>query len=187
MFAGVMAGAAIAFSSTTNTDMSDTSRYGSGSFNGGAYFGMDFGLVTGQVELLLAQDNARMYVKIGNGSSYYWETIKVNGTSLLVPLIAKLDFHLGPVVLQPLLGPYLNFGLGKLNTGNGSDPYANPLLGIMFGGAVGMKLGSGMIFLDTRYAADLGKTKAGNQAMKIWERSALRLNLGYQFNFGDNK
>jgi hypothetical protein len=34
---------------------------------------------------------------------------------------------------------------------------------------------------------DLGKTKAGNNSMEIWQQSGLMLNLGYQFNFGGKK
>jgi hypothetical protein len=187
-YIGAMAGAAYHFYDTDDTDVSGTDVDGIGSFNGGLYFGIDTGLVTGEIELLIVQENAS--AEIYNG--YGYEEVQFSGTSLLIPLIFKLDFHLGPVVLQPLFGFYLNFALEDLKEEmhDGStyhDPYANPLFGLMFGGTLGIKAGRGIIFLDTRYAMDLGKTKAGNDPRTIFKRSGVMLNLGYQFYFGGKK
>jgi hypothetical protein len=143
--------------------------------NGTLFFGMDFGLLTGQAEIILTNEQAEIDTV----------NIDISGMSLLVPFIFKVDFHLGPVVLQPLAGLYLNFALGKLETRGmgieGEDPYANPLFGLMFGGSAGISLGRGILFLDSRYAMDLGRTVAGNDPKTIWRRSALMFNLGYQF------
>jgi hypothetical protein len=190
LFIGAMIGPVFHFYDTDDTDMNNYEIDGQGSFGGGLYFGMDFGLLTGQAEILVAGDSARM--EIDSGYPYYnHDEIKFGGTSLLIPLIFKLDLHLGPVVLQPLAGPYLNFALGDLEEkgdySDSNDPYANPLFGLMFGGTLGIKAGPGMIFLDTRYAMDLGKTKAGNNPLTIWKRSGVLLNLGYQFYFGGKK
>jgi hypothetical protein len=190
LYLGLMAGTAFHSYDTADTGMSDYELHSYPSFNGGLYFGRDFGLVTAQAEILFSWDFVDMnYIGSYNSNGVY--SAYFEKTSLLIPLIVKLDFHLGPVVLQPLAGPYLNFALGDLEEWhNGKsyyDPYENPLFGRMFGGTLGIKAGTGMIFLDTRYAMDLGKTKAGNNSMEIWQQSGLMLNLGYQFNFGGKK
>jgi hypothetical protein len=157
---------------------------GKGTFNGALFFGMDFGLLAGQAEVFFAGERAATRVLTG----FTYTDTDITGLSILVPLVLKLDFHWGPVVLQPLAGFYLNFALGNLKERVGSldveDPYANPLLGVIFGGAIGISFGRGIFFLDLRYAKDLGKTVAGNDPVTIWKRSALMLNLGYQFSLG---
>jgi hypothetical protein len=145
---------------------------------------MDFGLLAGQAEVFFSGESAVTRVLSGSG----YADANITGLSLLAPLILKLDFHLGPVVLQPLAGVYFNFALGNLKENvDGSDvedPYANPPLGVIFGGAFGMTLGRGILFLDLRYAKDLGRTVAGQDSATIWSRSAFMLNLGYQFSLG---
>jgi hypothetical protein len=167
-------------------DMGGEDIEGRGTFNGGLFFGMDFGVVAGQAEVFFAGERASTKVLLGS----YTDT-DITGLSILVPLIVKLDLHLGPVALQPLAGLYLNFALGNLKENvDGSDredPYANPPLGVLFGGALGISLGRGILFADIRYARDLGNTVAGNNAATIWNRSALMFNLGYQFSLGRKK
>jgi hypothetical protein len=97
-----------------------------------------------------------------------------------------MDFHLGPVVLQPLAGPYFNFALGKLTTSggiSGKESYKNPPLGLTFGALAGLNLGGGLLFIDGRFEMDLGKTEA-EKSIEIWRRSAFMLNLGYQIYLG---
>jgi hypothetical protein len=146
---------------------------------------MDFGLLIGQVEVLLMNEIIRMHYPLPYDST---TGIYITGTSLLLPFIFKVDFHLGPVVLQPLAGLYLNFALGDLKESGGrydtEEPYANPLFGLMLGGSFGITLGRGILFLDTRYAMDLGRTVAGSGPKTIWRRSAFMFNLGYQFSLG---
>jgi hypothetical protein len=188
LYLGLMAGTAFPSFNTDGTGMSNYDIDSYPSVNGGLYFGRDFGLVTAQAEILFSMDWADIEYYYGYGLGY--SDITVVESSLLIPFIFKLDLHLGPVVLQPLLGPYLNFAQGDLKeyySGIQYDSYTNPLLGLMFGGTLGIKAGTGMFFLDTRYSIDLGKTKAGSNSMEIWQRSSLMLNLGYQFNFGGKK
>jgi hypothetical protein len=187
MFWGVMAGMRLPKYAIDDTDwgnMGGADIEGRGTFNGGLFFGMDFGVFTGQAEVFFAGEGASTKVLSGIDTD-------ITGLSILVPLIVKLDLHLGPVVLQPLAGLYLNFALGTLKESvNGydvEDPYANPLLGVLFGGAFGINLGRGMLFADLRYAQDLGKTVAGNDPKTIWNRSALMMNVGYQFSLGRKK
>jgi hypothetical protein len=154
----------------------------------GLLLGMDFGLLIGEAEVLLSFDNA--YTEIQTSNYGGWKMIRMNGIALHIPLLAKMDFHLGPVVFQPLLGPYFNIALGDLSMsgdGDANDPYANPLFGLVFGGLAGLNLGRGILFLDGRYEMDLGRTVAGNDPITIWKRSALVLSLGYQVYLGRRK
>jgi hypothetical protein len=146
---------------------------------------MDFGRLIGQVEVLLMNEIIRMHYPLPYDGT---TGIDITGTSLLVPFVFKADFHLGPVVLQPLAGLYLNVAIGTLEESghnfDAEDSYANPLFGLMLGGSFGITLGRGLLFLDTRYAMDLGRTVAGSDSVTIWRRSALMFNLGYQFSLG---
>jgi hypothetical protein len=175
-------------------DINDTDwqNYGGGidgdsSFNGGFFFGMDFGLFAGEAGLFFTGDNAGTSVQDSYGDS---EKSAMTGTALHIPLLVKMDFHLGPVVLQPLLGPYFNIALGDMETSgylSGDEPYANPPFGLVFGGLVGLALGRGILFMDSRYEIDLGRTVAGNNAMTVWRRSAFTLNFGYEIYLGRKK
>jgi hypothetical protein len=187
MYWGLIAGAKFPVYAIDDTDWGNSGGYdidGQLTFNGGLFFGMDFGMLTGQAEILFTGERAKTRVLTG----YSYTDMDITGLSILVPLIVKLDLRLGPVVLQPLAGFYFNFALGNLKEKGDDleveDPYANPLFGLMFGGDVGITLGRGIFFLDCRYAKDLGRTAAGNDPVTIWKRSALMLNLGYQFSLG---
>jgi hypothetical protein len=131
---------------------------------GGLSVGYDFGLFTGQVEFLFAND----YID------------GLTGMLLKVPLIAKMDFHLGRFVLQPQVGFYLNFGLGDLHDINDYDytiDRANldtPLLGGVIGGTLGLRMGRGYLFGDLRYMGDFGD---------LYTRSVVLVSLGYQYYF----
>jgi hypothetical protein len=184
---GVMAG--LNFPSYNTNDTIWTGSLGGSSVDGnlgwvfGLLLGWDFGLLTGEVEALVSFDKA----EIDTFSSYsiYNNIAYMEGMSIHIPLLVKMDFHLGPVVLQPLAGPYFNFALGKLNISGsleGETSYKNPLVGLTAGGVVGLNLGRGFIFVDGRFEIDLGKTKV--ESIEIWRRSAFVVNLGYQIYLG---
>jgi hypothetical protein len=163
-----------------NTDDTEWDRLGgsvkakgAGSF--GLSLGFDSGLLIFETGTVFAFDNANLEMGSDDTST--------GGVSLHIPLLLKADFHLGPVVLQPLLGSYFNFALGKL-FGDGHDPYANPPLGLTFGGLIGFNLGGGLLFMDAHYDMDLGKTKAGNAAITVWQRSNFAFTFGYQIYLG---
>jgi hypothetical protein len=146
------------------------------------FVGYDFGLFTGQAEFLFANEAGNLDMWYGNGYRYY----KYSGTLFQIPLIAKMDLHLGRFVLQPLAGLYLNFGLGDLdvedNYGNSSSAeWKNPLLGWVMGGTLGFRLGRGFLFLDLRYMSNFGDTEA--DGIKLASRRAFLSSLGYQYYF----
>jgi hypothetical protein len=183
LFWGVTAGIRSLSYNTDGTDWDGLAVEGNSAPNAGLFIGMDFGKLIIQAEIVLSGDNGT----IDNIYSNNFYSMGVTGTSLLIPLIVKRDFHLGPVVFQPLAGLYFNFALGDLkledNTMGGEEPYANPPVGLIFGGDVGIALWKGVLFLDLRFAGDLGKTAAGNDPIEIWTRTSFMINLGYQFFF----
>jgi hypothetical protein len=112
-------------------------------------------------------------------------------TTLQIPLMLKLDLHWSRIMFQPQAGFYLNFGLGDMsckyegyskNFPSGDAEYSSPFLGVMLGGAFGVRIGRGYLFMDIRYAADLGETETNAGGIKF-ERSATMVNLGYQYYF----
>jgi hypothetical protein len=176
LFLGAMAGMRFPSFDTDDTDWDNTDIEGDPTFSGGLFMGMDFGRVIVQAEVAFNEDKGT----IENIPGFD----KGNGKSLMIPLIVKGDFHLGPVVLQPLAGVYFNVTLGDLElegSMGGKEPYAYPPIGMLFGGDVGIGFGRNLIFLDFRYAMDLGKTAVGNDPKTAWRRSAIMFNVGYQF------
>jgi hypothetical protein len=156
--------------------------YGDFAFGVDLFVGYDFGLFTGQVEFLFANESGNIDIWYTYGYRYY----KYSGTLFQIPLIAKMDLHLGRFVLQPLVGLYLNFGLGDLdvedNYGNSfSAEWKNPLLGWVAGGTLGFRLGRGFLFWDLRYMSNLGATE--EEGNKLASRRAVLSSLGYQYYF----
>jgi hypothetical protein len=176
LFLGAMAGMRSPSFDTDDTDWENVDIEGDSSFSGGFFVGIDFGRVIAQAEFAFNEDAGVIENRMGFEKGI--------GKSLMIPLIVKGDFHLGPVVLQPLAGVYFNVTLGDLElegSMGGTEPYAYPPAGMLFGGDVGIGFGRNLIFLDFRYAMDLGKTAVGNDPISVWRRSAFVFNVGYQF------
>jgi hypothetical protein len=165
-----------------------------GAFDAGLFAGYDFGLFTGQLEFLFTTDRAEMdvrnevWISSGGGGGYfntvYDGDFDYRGKLLQIPLIAKVDLHLGRFVLQPLAGLYLNFGLGMAESHRGNNynvGWDNPLLGWVAGGTIGFHLGPGFLFTEVRRMANFGNTKVGGA--EAYRRSATLFNFGYQYYF----
>jgi hypothetical protein len=107
-----------------------------------------------------------------------------------IPLIAKMDFHLGRFVLQPLAGFYLNFGFAKeygyyidnAYFSDDADDYTTPLVGWMLGGTAGFRLGRGFLFTELRYLSDFHGAEDA-EGHKWYRRAAALFSLGYQYYF----
>jgi hypothetical protein len=160
----------------------DETAHGDLAFGGDFFVGYDFGLFTGQVELLFANETGSIDQWESSYDDFSYRTNrKYSGMLLQIPVIAKMDFHLWRFVLQPLAGLYLNFGLGDLDVDGYKNEWENPLLGWVVGGTVGFRLGRGFIFWDMRYSSNLGFTKvSGDERAR---RSAFLSSLGYQYYF----
>jgi hypothetical protein len=161
--------------------------HGRGGFSGGLLLGYDFGLLAGQAEVLVTGDNAKYESDYYNPNDHDRD---LSGTTIQIPLMLKLDLHWRRIMLQPQAGLYLNLSLGDLNYkeyyggGNmdsGTMEYSNPLFGAMFGAALGVRIGRGYLFLDSRYAINFGDTKI--DGVKAYSREALMFHLGYQYYF----
>jgi hypothetical protein len=164
-----------------------------GGFNAGLLLGYDFGLLALQGEVLFNTGwNGYNYYEGGYGGGD--EHFGFDLTTLQIPVMLKLDLHWRRIMFQPQLGFYLNFGLGgmrynynawHINRGQrpyeeGSIDYSSPLFGFMAGGAFGVRIGRGYLFMDIRYATDLGNIKVIGIEMK---RHAVMSALGYQYYF----
>jgi hypothetical protein len=162
--------------------------YGAMAIAGGLFMGYDFGLFTGQVEFLFANDGGE--VRIGNynyGSNY--AHYDLSGTVFQIPLVVKMDLHLRRLLLQPLGGFYLNFGLGDLKDKNGyyQDTFAtaNPLFGWTLGGTLGFRLRRSFIFWEFRYMSNFGYTELEGEDW--FRRAAVLSNFGFQYYFKSKK
>jgi hypothetical protein len=156
-------------------------------------WGYDFGLLAGQVELLLTGDNGESKYNGPGG----WYTYKFSAMRLQIPVMLKLDFHISRLMFQPQAGFYFNVELGDMDVeyhypgfygtqkGNTTVDYSPPLFGIMFGGALGVRIGRGYLFMDIRYAMSLGETEIEIPSIGSFEffRHAAMFNLGYQYYF----
>jgi hypothetical protein len=172
--------------------------YGYGGFSADLLWGYDFGLVAGQAEILLTGD-AGWYdwqedTYIGDYySGGWWNTnyysYNFSGTTIQIPVMVKLDLHWRRILFQPQAGFYLNMALGDMKYedyyGTDKIDYRPPLFGLMFGGAVGVRIGSGYLFLDTRYAMNLGYTEVAGR--ELGKRNAVMWNFGYQYYFKSNR
>jgi hypothetical protein len=169
-----------------------------GGFNAGLLFGYDFGLLALQGEILFNTGwNGYGYSGIYGGYSGE-EHFGFDMTVLQIPVLLKVDLHWGRIMFQPQAGFYLNFGLGDIkyhhdawawyygslrNIGDTStDDYSTSLFGVMIGGAFGVRIGRGYIFLDIRYAGDLSETKLKPEGIEM-TRHAVMTSMGYQHYF----
>jgi hypothetical protein len=160
-------------------------------FSGGLILARDFGIWALQTELLVSIDNLKYKTSVLSIEyGHHEEKNYISGPHLQIPILAKLDLHLGRFLLQPLAGIYWIIGLDALKYKNTywSEEYTvehyNPLLGFMGGGTVGFRIGKGHIIMDTRYAVDLGATRLEtNEQNNSWiyfNRSAVNVSFGYQ-------
>jgi hypothetical protein len=179
---------------------------GGGGFNGGLLWGYDFGLFASQVELVVSGDNGKFELVRqevnGGGSAWRAEKFGFSGITLQIPVMVKLDLHWRRIIFQPQAGFYLNLSLGDLELkkekneagGSGSPvspfpdefkvEYHKPLFGFMAGAALGVHIWKGYLFMDGRYAIDMGKSEVEYKGLKTtWNRSAYTVTLGYQYYF----
>jgi hypothetical protein len=163
------------------TFYSDDTAFPEAAFGVDLFVGYDFGLFTGQVELLFANEAGSIRERDPYSEYPITYTYKYSGMVLQIPVIAKMDIHLWRFVLQPLAGIYLNFGLGDLDVDGYQYEWENPLLGWVAGADLGFRLGRGFLFLDLRYSGNLGFTKVEGEEKA--QRSAFLSSVGYTFYF----
>ena len=104
---------------------------------------------------------------------------------LLFPLLIKFNIHPGRFVISPYGGIYYPLPLADMKysrNGRGNDfEYSYSLvLGYMGGISRGTVLGPGRLFLDTRYAADLGEIRDTAAEKDLFGRYMITVSLGYE-------
>jgi TolB-like protein len=111
-------------------------------------------------------------------------------SAMMLPLLGKITLRPGSVLLAGFGGIYFTIPLSPMiMTVNGMEysySFTGPM-GFIAGGNIGIRLGSGTLFLDLRYADDLSDTEihgGGWGVYSIYKRSMIFISLGYEFGFG---
>jgi hypothetical protein len=107
--------------------------------------------------------------------------------SLMIPLLLKGTLRSGSVFGSALAGLYFVVPLGNMRNsalGGTFNWTVDPPLGYTAGFNVGAKAGPGNLFLDLRWAQDLGATRS-NAGQMVYRRSMVSIALGYELGFLD--
>jgi curli biogenesis system outer membrane secretion channel CsgG len=117
-------------------------------------------------------------------------TITIDYPTLDIPLLARWNFILKPVLAGIVLGPYISLPLGRLNLSVGDKGSALDTTGYTFGATggfvIGIKAGPGHITGDLRFLHDFSSLKVredfgdGMQDENIAIRRSINLTIGYE-------
>jgi hypothetical protein len=143
-----------------------------------------------QTEVDFTWDQAAVWEYSANAAQNDLErhTQHFEGFSLQFPLMAKLNFYPGKFRVSPFFGPYVTVSLGKMeivrpHVGDisASASYSVPM-GLLGGLNLSYPIGPGMIFLDLRYAADLGTPNLSAVGItETYKRHMVSLSMGFEF------
>lgn len=114
--------------------------------------------------------------------------------ALIVPILAKYTRRQNNFSFQGFIGPHFTFNVGDWDMRNTPDDIAEhikyPLVGITIGANFGIiTQRSGTVFIDVRFAEDLGMVKTGDDSggTMVWTpillRGKLSFSLGWEFGF----
>jgi hypothetical protein len=128
---------------------------------------------------------------------YVYYTDSYNSKSLMFPVTVKFPLEFEPYIVSPFAGAYFIMPLGQMEVATteegktgGSYEYAYSMqLGLTFGVDFGVRLGPGILFLDLRYNADLGKTMVQMPDGTLFEynRNMFSFSIGYELAFLNKK
>ncbi|MDR3171897.1 MAG: bacterial Ig-like domain-containing protein [Treponema sp.] len=149
------------------------------SFEAGAHFALQIiRPLAVQIEVLYTADKVKYS---GDGYEASFES-----HSLMFPALLKLTFRPGNFLIAAFGGAYFTLPLGELKTTStgdeaGSFDVSIPI-GLIGGLNFGLKLGPGVLFLDARYARELGNTSIddGKGHLAIYSRGMMSFTLGYE-------
>jgi hypothetical protein len=138
-----------------------------------------------QAEALFTRDTAAFSVASTGDEEFEY-------MQLLFPLLIKFNIHPGRFVISPYGGLYYPLPLTdmkySLNGRENDFAYSYSLaLGYMGGISLGTMLGPGRLFLDTRYAADLGEIRNTATGRELFGRNMISLSLGYELGLFKNE
>jgi hypothetical protein len=139
-----------------------------------------------QVEGLFTNDYApyRAYDSLDTvaSGSLSWYNAPFSAYSLMFPLTLKATLRRSFMSASILAGAYYVMPMGKMRNqalGGTFDYSLNPPLGYTAGINLGMKAGPGDVFLDIRWAQDLGETLTAS-GDSVYHRSMVSIALGYE-------
>jgi TolB-like protein len=114
-------------------------------------------------------------------------------SSLMFPALLKLTFRPATFLVAAFGGVYITMPLGDMQFESDVDESAaytpSVPLGYLGGVNIGIKLGPGVLFLDARYAAELGGTSIndGKGDLNVFSRGMISLSLGYELGLINKK
>lgn len=122
--------------------------------------------------------------------SGHGNTVKIDYTTIDIPLLLRWNFIQSPIVTGIMVGPYISIPLGKLNLsidnrGSALDT-AGYTFGITGGFVIGVKAGPGHFVLDMRYLNDFKSLYVyedfgeGLQEANICIRRSVNVTIGYE-------
>jgi hypothetical protein len=104
--------------------------------------------------------------------------------SLMFPLLLKYTYRKDFFAISPMAGAYFALPLGEMQNEQIKGEFSvNPPLGYVLGINLGRKAGPGTLFLDLRWAADIGETVNASSGEFIYKRSMLSIAVGYEMGF----
>jgi hypothetical protein len=142
-----------------------------------------------QAEVVFTWDNASVwkYALNPNNVDVDRYTQQFSGFSLQFPLTARLNFYPGKFRISPFLGGYFLLPLGEMKVDSSRDKEesfsysVSPPFGLLGGLSAGFPLGSGMIFADIRYTADIAEPELRDNGIKTYRRHMVSFSIGYEF------
>jgi hypothetical protein len=142
-------------------------------------------------DLWSIQSGLNFMVNNGMKISGQGSTVKIDYTTLDIPLLVRFNFIQAPVIAGLAVGPYLSLPIGKLNLSFGDKGAALDTTGFSYGIAGGFfiakKLGMGFLLGDIRFIHDFVSLAVredfgdGLQDAKIGIRRSINLAMGYEF------
>jgi hypothetical protein len=139
-----------------------------------------------QTEVIFTQDTL-VYRGLSGADEIY--NVKYNSYSLMVPLLAKLNFRPGGFRVSLLAGLYAAAPLGQTRySKSGGDTHSyswsfSVPLGFTAGLEAAADYGPGMLLAGLRYAGDFGNIHIDDG--QSYRRDMVSVYLGYEFDFFD--
>jgi hypothetical protein len=146
-----------------------------------------------QGEMVFTWDRASVWAYVftaGSVSSHNRHTQDYRSFSLAFPFTARFNFYPGKFRVSPFFGLYYLVPLGNMKHTDSRDKTSRSWsfdlslpLGLLGGISGGVKTGPGILFVDLRYAIDLGRPELPDPALASYRRSIVTLAVGYEFGF----
>ena len=174
LYFGVKGGASLRFF-TLSDDVKGDVEPNNITYEAGVHLSLQFTkFLALQVEALYTADKVS-YSGAGYKASF-------ESQSLMFPALLKLTFRPGSFLFALFGGGYFSLPLGKLKAGDDGSFDASIPLGVVGGVNLGFKIGPGALFIDARYAKELGNTSIsdGKGNLAIYSRAMASFTLGYE-------